>query len=545
MGGKLRAPLVGLLLLGCGRLGFDAHQPEERTEALVEYYMDEASRGQAPQFLQDRAEAPLDVPLRYVQGSPYWAEGAAGGGRHLRYWAPAGQDSGGASVDTNGTKLDLLHGAQQATLVVKYSVESCGGDVVEGEARLFGIGDGDRGDGNGWFAARLFEDREILALQFEGTSLWRIHRLGADTSACPVRAGSVVHWVLDTMQPAPTDRVRAYVDGERFATQGTPPSLGARLDLGAGARRLYVGQPHTPSTRVRTLQGRLWYAALYATAFTPERVKGDADRLTRDDTAATPPPVDPFAAFTTVEPVSELNSVGDEDDPTLTGDLLELYFERDTDLFRASRVAADEPWSNIMPVTELNTGGLESNPEVSLDGRTLYFDTNRQGQLEVFVATRESRSQPWSLVGRVDELNLAATGDCCVGITPDHRLLVLTSERSPSVGSWDLFVTERTDPTSTWGPLAPLGVNSTAIDFSPWLNATGTFLAFTSGRGPGQHLWATQRPDVGSAFEAPRQLMGVSTANAEDDAWLSPDLRVIYFSRFVAGNEREIFRGVR
>ncbi len=44
------------------------------------------------------------------------------------------------------------------------------------------------------------------------------------------------------------------------------------------------------------------------------------DKITEDPILS----VDPFAPFTAVGPVAELNSNLDDDDPTLTADLLEL-----------------------------------------------------------------------------------------------------------------------------------------------------------------------------------------------------------------------------
>jgi hypothetical protein len=90
---------------------------------LARYWVDEATSGQAPASLTDNAAAPLNMPLTYVGPSPVWADGI-GGNRHVRFTGTDGTDTGGALVDINGTKIDGIHGASQATLVAKYAMDS-------------------------------------------------------------------------------------------------------------------------------------------------------------------------------------------------------------------------------------------------------------------------------------------------------------------------------------------------------------------------------------------------------------------------------------
>jgi len=67
-----------------------------------------------------------------------------------------------------------------------------------------------------------------------------------------------------------------------------------------------------------------------------------------------------------------------DDDPSLTGDLLELYFNRNDDLFVTERVAIGTPWNSAVRLP-ISTGSLETTPEISPDGLTLYFGSDRSG----------------------------------------------------------------------------------------------------------------------------------------------------------------------
>ena len=67
---------------------------------------------------------------------------------------------------------------------------------------------------------------------------------------------------------------------------------------------------------------------------------------------------------------------GADHDPTLTGDMLELYFNRNSDIYVTTRASLLEPWGTPGRVAELSTAANESTNRVSLDGLAIYFSTD-------------------------------------------------------------------------------------------------------------------------------------------------------------------------
>src|SRR5262245_48718825 len=93
-----------------------------------------------------------------------------------------------------------------------------------------------------------------------------------------------------------------------------------------------------------------------------------------------------------------LPAAGAVDDPTLTDDRLELYFNFQADIFVATRASVGAPWSAPVRVAELSSTANETTPEITGDGLTIYFASDRVGTLggeDIWIATRRARGQAW------------------------------------------------------------------------------------------------------------------------------------------------------
>src|SRR5690606_28349079 len=118
------------------------------------------------------------------------------------------------------------------------------------------------------------------------------------------------------------------------------------------------------------------------------------------------PPL-PLGAF---GPASALVTVNTdlylEENPTVTADGLELYFDSDRpggtglrDIWVSRRASVDEAWGAPEPVGALNSSDDDNDPEVSADGLVIHVSSLRaggQGSYDIWTATRPDRASAWS-----------------------------------------------------------------------------------------------------------------------------------------------------
>ena len=245
--------------------------------------------------------------------------------------------------------------------------------------------------------------------------------------------------------------------------------------------------------------------------------------------------VDPSAPFGPPTLVTPLNtSTGAEDDPTLTGDMLELYYNRGDDIWVSTRSKVTAAWSAPQPEPALSSASTETNPEITPDGLTIFFASTRphaeaKGSYDIFVSTRASRSAAWSVPTPVKELNTA--GSDHAGPAPDLLTMIVISDTG-ALGAHDLLISTRPSTSNLWSAPAPLStLNTSAQESSAWLDASATLLYFASSRQAANHdIYLSMRPGPGQPFGAPLNLTSLNSPDTDEDPWLSPDLRTIYFS---------------
>ena len=235
----------------------------------------------------------------------------------------------------------------------------------------------------------------------------------------------------------------------------------------------------------------------------------------------------PFGPPTPIDIVA----VGD-DDPSATGDLLELYFNRAQDILVTRRAAVTDPWGTPVVVAELSSPENDTTPEVSYDGLTIYLASNRPGGagvLDIYRATRASRADAWGTPVRVPELS-SATREASATTTDD---LALVMEWDLAANQNDIYLATRASPQQPFGaPVLVPGINDgVAPDGNPMLSLDGLVLYFDSARSGDTDLYRATRLSPSAAF-GPPTLIGelASAATADSDTWISPDQRTLYFT---------------
>ncbi|HEY5923743.1 MAG TPA: hypothetical protein VIV11_18805 [Kofleriaceae bacterium] len=222
-------------------------------------------------------------------------------------------------------------------------------------------------------------------------------------------------------------------------------------------------------------------------------------------------------------------AVGD-DDPTATGDMLELYFNRAADIYVTRRSAIGSPWQTPEPVAELNTAEAETTPEVSYDGLTIYFASARAGTLggnDVWRSTRISRGAAWSSPVHVNELCSTAPDGAPTVVDP----LIATLDSARAGASLDIFIATRSSATTAFDtPVVIAELNSAQDEGNPMLTPDKLSVYFDSNRSGNGELYVATRATSSGPFGTPERIVELSSTNADTDPWLSPDGRTMYFT---------------
>lgn len=250
-------------------------------------------------------------------------------------------------------------------------------------------------------------------------------------------------------------------------------------------------------------------------------------------TDATDPPTDsggssdpgpPWSA-----PTELFNDTGDHD-PTLTGDMLELYFDDGSDLWVTMRSGSGAAWGAAMKVPGLDTSSIERTPEISRDGLTMYFASNRAvgDDTQIWVTTRPTRAMPWTVPVLVTSLGSTHEDDAATP-SADGSTIVLNWNEQP--GHDDDISDSVRDGAGWTEPAALANVNSARDDDNPMLSDDELSLYLDSDRGSDDrhHLYVATRTTTGSMFETSQLLDETSPFSDERAPWISPDGHQLVF----------------
>jgi len=158
--------------------------------------------------------------------------------------------------------------------------------------------------------------------------------------------------------------------------------------------------------------------------------------------------------------------------------------QKDFDIWKTTR-NADGKWGqpvNLGPT--VNSNKNEYYPSLAKNGN-LYFTVEApygKGGEDIVVCkqTANGYSAPESLP---ETINTRA-GEFNAFVDPDEQFIIFSSEkRADSKGSGDLYMSKK-DNAGNWMPAQqlPVPINSTALDYCPYVTADKKYLIFTSNR---------------------------------------------------------------
>ncbi len=263
--------------------------------------------------------------------------------------------------------------------------------------------------------------------------------------------------------------------------------------------------------------------------------------------------------------VPELASTSRTDNPTLTGDLLEIYFTTDRvsgngDVWFATRTSPDQPFGTPAAVTAVNGASFETSSAISTDGLTLWFGSDRVGGAganDIWVSQRATRAAAWSTPVNLVALNSPV--DDIPRPPGQHGLVMPMASQRAALGNYQSYLAVRA---TTGAPFtAPVAIPELAYadrsTVDGFLTDDGLTMFFSSapvaeaadaaappvdggkavdgGRAgdagvPNSDLFVGWRRSTNEAFSITQRLDDLDTAADERDPWLTPDGTTLYFT---------------
>jgi Tol biopolymer transport system component len=200
------------------------------------------------------------------------------------------------------------------------------------------------------------------------------------------------------------------------------------------------------------------------------------------------------------------------------------------DLYQASRDIRSDPFGPATPLSSLNTLGIEAAMVVT-DTGDAYFESDRDGSFRIYRATRPAVSAMFS---EPAALSFGTGQDGGVSLSGDGLTLYYHSLMPDGL---DLFQARLGTPPSDGVPLRTL--NSPAQEGDPVVSHDGLRIFFGSDRGVrerGYDIWTATRATTSGDFEMAVPVDELNTSDHEGPTWISPDGCRLYFGRTGIGS---------
>ncbi len=105
-----------------------------------------------------------------------------------------------------------------------------------------------------------------------------------------------------------------------------------------------------------------------------------------------------------------------------------------------------DAFGSPVSVNELNSTGNDVDPSITADGLQTFFHSNRTGSAgnDMYASVRKSVLEPWSEPRPLGTVVNSVASDFLGTISPDGETLFFTSTRDGGFGANDIYVTTRT-----------------------------------------------------------------------------------------------------
>ena len=250
--------------------------------------------------------------------------------------------------------------------------------------------------------------------------------------------------------------------------------------------------------------------------------------------------------------------------PVIGKHSLEMFFVssnngRGTDIYRATRASVDAPFDEPQVVSELSTSSNEMGSGLSADGLSLYFHSDRNGQYDVYRATRPTIGEPFDQILRLPTVVNTGGVEGGATVTGDGETIFF-HRRSSAGTARDIYMF--VDEDGIEGPISLDHVNDGHSNGWPSVSSDGRFVFFSDfdDLGPNdlrpdgfgsEDLWVTFRESADEPFVEPVNVNDlwpeseVNSAARDVTPYISPDWPIagsqLYWTTNFRGDEDLMF----
>lgn len=267
--------------------------------------------------------------------------------------------------------------------------------------------------------------------------------------------------------------------------------------------------------------------------------EGEPDAMGAIDAApARCRPESPFGAPVALDAVSSADELNDEA-AALSADELTLYFSSDRagdyDLYVATRDEPDGELSPAEPVPGLSEPTrFERRPAISADGLQLFAQIGSSTDLEIWVATRANTGEPFEELVSAPGLNSDAATDYTPYAVGGGNSLYFASTRESGETTSDIW-------RATWNgtafdaPAKVAGADlvTASEESNPVVTPDELTLFFASNRVDELDIYVATRASTGDDFGPAALLADLSSADLDAPNWISADGCVLYLTQRV------------
>lgn len=225
---------------------------------------------------------------------------------------------------------------------------------------------------------------------------------------------------------------------------------------------------------------------------------------------------------------------------TVTGDALTLYVharypDEESQIMRATRGDASEPFGALAPVVALQSDVAAFDPSISEDGNTIYFSRwDNDAPSEIYMAEKDGAD--FGAPIKVSNVNDLAW-DSGPFATSDGLWLFFDSRRA---GTPDLYAAKRNSPDAEFDPPVALAkLNTANHEARPTVSEDVLEIFFTQAvSGEDSNIMTATKVDLDAPYGTPVPVAEVNTDIHEGQPFLARDGRTLYFTRSEIGSDQ-------